>query len=36
LNDEIAGQVFRLRLGPFFPPKAEERGLVIAHDDPSI
>jgi len=36
LDDEVARQVFRLDLAPLFAPKTEERGLVVAHDDPGV
>ena len=36
LDDEIAGQVLRLGLAPFFAPEAEQSGLIGAHDDPDI
>ena len=36
LDDEIAGQVLRLGLAALFPPKPQERRLIIAHDDPGI
>ena len=36
LDDEIAGQVFRLGLAPFFAPEAEQGGLIAAHDDPGV
>ena len=36
LNEEVAGQVLWFPLAAFFPPEAEERRLVVAHDDPRI
>jgi len=36
LNDEVAGQVLRLDFAALFPPQAEQRGLIVAHDDPGI
>ena len=36
LDDEIAGKVLRLDLAAFFPPQAEQGGLVIAHDDSGV
>jgi hypothetical protein len=36
LHDEIAGEVLRLGLAPFFAPEADEGALIIAHDDPGI
>ena len=36
LDDEVAGEVLRLDLAALFPPQAEQRGLVIAHNDPGI
>ena len=36
LDDEIAGQVFRLGLAPFFAPEAEQSGLIAAHDNPGV
>ncbi len=36
LDDEIAGEVLRLQLAAFFPPKPQERILIIAHDDPGV
>ena len=36
LDDEVAGEVLRLDLAAFFPPEAEQGGLVVAHDDPGI
>ena len=36
LDQEVAGQVFRLDLAPFFFPEADERHLIFAHNDPGI
>ena len=36
LDDEVAGEVLGLDLAPFFPPQAEQGGLVIAHDDAGV
>ena len=36
LDDEVAGEVLRLDLAALFPPKAQQGGLVIAHDDPGV
>jgi hypothetical protein len=36
LDEEIAGQVLRLGLAPFFAPEAEQSGLIAAHDNPSV
>ena len=36
LHDEIAGQVLRLGLAPFFAPEPDQGGFVVAHDDPSV
>src|SRR5262249_50921141 len=36
LDDEIAGEVLRLGLAPFFAPEAEQSGLIAAHDDPDV
>ncbi len=36
LDDKIAGEVFGLDFATFFPPKAKEGGLVVAHDDPGV
>ena len=36
LNDQVAREVFRLGFAPFFPPEAEEGGLVGAHDDSGV
>jgi hypothetical protein len=36
LHDEVAGQVVRLGLAPFLPPKADQGRFVTAHDDPGV
>src|SRR5262245_10266863 len=36
LDDEVAGQVFRLGLAPFLPPQADQGCFIAAHDDPGI
>ena len=36
LDNEVARQVLRLDLAPLFPPKAEQGGLIVAHDDPGV
>ncbi len=36
LDQEVAGQVLGFDLAPLLPPEAEQRRLVIAHDDPGI
>src|SRR5262245_34237341 len=36
LHDEVAGQVLRLGLTPFFAPEAHESRFVAAHKDPSV
>src|SRR6516165_1198166 len=36
LDDEIAGQVLRLGLAPFFAPEPEQSGLIAAHDNPGV
>ena len=36
LDDEIAREVLRLNLTTFFLPQPQQRGLVIAHDDPRV
>src|ERR1700686_5092275 len=36
LDDEIAGQILRLDLASFLPPKARQGDLVIAHDGPCV
>ena len=36
LDDEVARKVLGLDLAPFFPPEADEGGLVVAHDDPGV
>ncbi len=36
LDDEIAGEVLRLDFAALLPPQAEEGGLIVAHNDPSV
>ena len=36
LDDQVAGEVLRLDLTAFLPPKPEQGGLVAAHDDPGV
>src|SRR5262249_8458248 len=36
LHDEVAGQVLRLGLAPFFAPEPDQGGFIVAHDDPSV
>ena len=36
LDDEIAGQVFRLDFPALFTPELQQRSLIIAHDNPGI
>jgi hypothetical protein len=36
LNDQITGEVFRLDLATLFPPKPDQRLLIITHDDPGV
>ena len=36
LDDEVAREVLRLDLAPFFPPEPQQGGLVLAHDDPGV
>jgi hypothetical protein len=36
LHDEVAREVLRLGLASFLPPKLNQGGLVVAHDDPGI
>ena len=36
LHDQIPREVLRLRLAALLPPKAEQGGFVVAHDDPGI
>ena len=36
LDDEVAGEVLGLDLAAFFSPKAKQRRLVVAHDDPGV
>src|SRR5262245_60639676 len=36
LDDQIAGQILRLDLAALFPPKPEQRLLIVAHDNAGI
>jgi hypothetical protein len=36
LDDEVAGQILRLGLAPFFAPEADEGDFVVAHDYPGV
>ena len=36
LDQEVAGQIFRLDLAPLFLPKTDQCRLVLAHNDPGI
>ena len=36
LDDQVAGEVFRLDLAALLPPQPDQGGFVIAHDDPGI
>ena len=36
LDDQVAGQVFRLDLAALLPPQPEQGGFVVAHDDPGV
>jgi hypothetical protein len=36
LDDKIAGEVLRLDFPTLLPPKAEEGGFIVAHDNSSI
>jgi hypothetical protein len=36
LDQEVAGQVFRLNLTTLFFPKPEQGGLVVTHNDPGV
>jgi hypothetical protein len=36
LDDEVAREILRLDFAPFSPPKADEGGLVVAHNDPGV
>ena len=36
LDDQIVGEILRLDLAALLPPQPHQRGLIIAHDDPSI
>jgi hypothetical protein len=36
LDDEVAREILRLYLPPFFLPKAQESALVVTHDDSGV
>ena len=36
LHDEVAGQVLRLGLASLLPPKPNQGGFVVSHDDPGV
>ena len=36
LDNEVTRQVLRFDLAAFFPPEAQQSGLVLAHDDPGV
>src|SRR5262249_3721033 len=36
LHDEVAGEVVRLGLAPFFAPQADQGCFIAAHDDPGV
>src|SRR5215831_3504949 len=36
LHDEIAGEVLRVRLAPFFSPQTDQGRLITAHDDAGV
>jgi hypothetical protein len=36
LDDEVAGQIFRLDFTAFLPPKPDQRAFIIPHDDPGV
>jgi hypothetical protein len=36
LHDEVARQVLRRGLASLLPPQADQGGLIVAHDDPSV
>ena len=36
LDDEVAGEVLGLDLAALFPPQAEQRALVVTHDEPGV
>jgi hypothetical protein len=36
LDEQISGQVLRLKLAALFAPKPNERGLIIAHDNAGV
>ena len=36
LDNEVARQILRLGLAPFFPPQPDQGAFVVAHNDPGI
>jgi hypothetical protein len=36
LDRQIPGQILRLDLTAFLPPKPQQRNLIITHDDPGV
>src|SRR5262245_17207940 len=36
LNDEIARKILRLDLATLLAPQAQQRGLILPYDDPSV
>jgi hypothetical protein len=32
LHDEVAGEILRLGLAPFFAPEPDQGGFIVAHD----
>jgi hypothetical protein len=36
LNQQVAGQILRLDLAALFPPKPQQRRIVVSHDDPGV
>jgi hypothetical protein len=36
LDEKVGGEVLRLDLAAFFPPKPQEGGLIVPHDDPGV
>ena len=36
LDDEVAGEVFRLDFAPLLAPQADQGGFIVAHDDPGV
>jgi hypothetical protein len=36
LHDEVAREVLRLGLAPFFAPEPDQGGFIVAHDDPCV